>query len=183
MRCVVLLMCLTSVAAADDWYAKAVRSVEAAIDPGTARPGQTVKFRLTVDLHEGYHTYPTLQPDKKAAAMVNKLTFPEPGALIFVGTVKDPEKPDIKPEPLLGIKELRTYSGRVVYERTAVVSPKASGGEFTIAVKEFLLNVCDADTCYPAKKLVLEAKVTVAGAAMPVEKEWQTEVEKALAGK
>ncbi len=167
----------------DAWYAKAVKSVEASVEPATARPGQTVTFRLTIELNDGYHTYPTVQADKKAASMVNMIKFPDAGTLIFVGTVKDPEKPDVKPEPDLGIKELRTYHGKVVYERTAVVSPKAAAGEAKIELKSFKLSVCDADTCYPPKTLTPSAKLTVKGEAMTIEKAWAAEVEKALAGK
>ena len=45
--------------------------------PAEAKPGQTVTFTLTVELNDGYHTYPTVQPDKKAAGMVNEIKFPD----------------------------------------------------------------------------------------------------------
>lgn len=169
--------------AGDDWYEKAVRSVSASIEPVTARPGQTVTFRVTVDLHDGYHTYPSVQPDKNASSMINKFMFPDHGTLIFVGTLKDPEKPNVKAEPDIGIKELRTYSGKVVFERFAVVSPKAAAGETAIALKSFTLSVCDSDSCFAPKTLKPEARLMVKGAAMAVEKAYAAEVEKALTGK
>ena len=39
--------------------------------------------------------------------MVNIIKFPEPGAVIFVGTTDDPKDFDTKAEPELGIKEMR----------------------------------------------------------------------------
>ena len=179
----VILLAATPTFAQDDWFKKSVKSVEASFDPATAAPGQTVKFRLTIELNDGYHTYPTVQPDKNAAFQINTFDFPTPGGVIFVGPVKDPAKPDIKAEPMLGIKELRTYKGIVTYEKTAVVSPKAAAGELKVELKSFSLNVCDKDSCYGPKKLTPTAKVTVKGAPVEVEKAWAAEVEKALASK
>jgi len=178
-----LLSVNIAVAQSDGWYAKAVKSVEATIEPAIAKPGQTVVYKITVELHDGYHTYPTVQADKKAEYQVNAIAFAETSALIYVGKLKEPEKPDIRPEPVLGIKELRTYHGTVVYERTAVVSPRILPGDFTISLKSFDLSVCDANSCYGPKKLTPSAKLMVKGDAVPVEKEWVAELEKALAGK
>jgi hypothetical protein len=185
MRALAMVFVLSgsACAAPEDWYAKAVKSVEAKVEPATARPGQTVTFTLAIDLNDGYHTYPTVQPDKNAAGMVNAIAFPEPGALVFVGAVIDPAKPDVKAEPALGIKELRTYRGKVVFERKAVVNPKAAAGEATVALKSFKLSVCDADNCFAPRTLKPEAKLAVKGEAMAVAKEYAAEVEKALAGK
>ena len=83
---------------------KGVETVEATVEPAEAKPGQVVTFKLTVTLATGYHTYPLVQPDKLAAGMVNKVVFPEAGALIFVGDAIDPPMPESKAEPLLGIK-------------------------------------------------------------------------------
>src|SRR6266536_187314 len=105
-----------------DWYEKAVKKVEATFEPAEAKPGQTVTLKITVHLNDGYHTYPTKQPDKAAEAMVNKITYPDPGAVTFVGDVIDPKEYKTKAEPELGIKEMRIVEGKVVYERKAVVS-------------------------------------------------------------
>ncbi len=181
--CTLLLTAAMASAQSDAWYAKAVKSVEASFEPATAKPGQTVTFKLTIDLHEGYHTYPTMQKDKNADGQVNKIAFPEGGPLIFVGNVKEPKNPDVKAEPLLGIKALHTYHGIVVYERTAVVSPKATAGEVRVALKALRLSVCDESSCYGPKTLTPATKLTITGDPVPVEKAWAAEVEKALAGK
>src|SRR5438128_9064819 len=58
------------------WYEKAVKKIEGKFDPAEAKPGQTVTFKLIVDLNDGYHTYPTVQPDKGAESFVNDIKVP-----------------------------------------------------------------------------------------------------------
>ena len=144
-----------------DWYEKAVKKVEATFEPAEAKPGETVTLKITVHLHDGYHTYPTRQPDKAAEAMVNKISFPDAGAVTFVGDVTDPKEYKTKAEPELGIKEMRIVEGKVVYERKAVVSATAKPGAVTVKLTAVTLNVCDAVNCYPAKKLTPEATLKV----------------------
>jgi DsbC/DsbD-like thiol-disulfide interchange protein len=178
---VALLLVLPVFAQKVTWYEKAVKKVEATFEPAEAKPGQTVTFKLKVELHEGYLTYPLVQPDKGAAGQVNKIVFPEPGNVIFVGEAFDPKNPKVKMEQLLGINELHYYTGTLVYERKAVVSPNAKPGEVKVVLSQFLLSVCEKDNCFPSKKLTPEATFKVLeGAAVPVEKEYQSEVEKAL---
>ncbi len=168
---------------AQKWYEKAVKKVEGRFTPAEAKLGQTVTFTLTVELNDGYHTYPLFQPDKKAENMVNMLKFPAADKLIFVGKPEDPKDFGTKEEPDLGIKELRYNIGTVVYTRKAVVSPKATAGETT--VKTTLgLSVCDKNNCFPAKNVPVEAAFKVLdGPAVPVEKAYADEVAKALAEK
>ncbi|MBX9583400.1 MAG: protein-disulfide reductase DsbD N-terminal domain-containing protein [Gemmataceae bacterium] len=177
-------LALPAAAQKPGWYEKAVKKVEARFDPPEAKPGQTVTLKLTVELNEGYHTYPTKQPDKEAASMVNQLKFPDPGAVVFVGGVTDPDKYVTKAEPALGIKELREYEGKVTFTRKAVVSPKAAAGPAAVKLTEFKLMVCDQTNCFPPKKVPVEAALKVLpGPAVEVEKAYADEVAKALAGK
>ncbi len=179
-----LLAGVPGTASAQKWYEKAVKKVEGKFTPAEAKPGQTVTFTLTVELNDGYHTYPTAQPEKQAAGMVNVIKFPDPGTVIFVGTTEDPKDYVTKEEPDLGIKELRVNIGTVVYTRKAVVSPKASAGEAKVKLSSFSLSVCDKNTCFPAKTVPVEAALKVLDApAVPVEKAHADEVMKALAGK
>lgn len=167
----------------DAWYAKAVKGVDATVEPAEAKPGQTVTFKLTITLNDGYHTYPLVQPDKKAKGMVNKITFPAAGSVIFVGDAKDPTGFDAKPEPLLDITELRTYKKTVTFERKAVVSPKAKAGDATVKLDSFVLSVCDETNCFPAKTLTPEAKLKVLDGSVEVAKEYAADVKKALESK
>lgn len=182
--CVSLCLFLSGTVSAQDWYTKAVKSVDMKIVPAEAKPGQTVTVRITIDLNDPYHTYPIVQPDPKAADQVNSITLPEPNpmGLIFVGKIKDPANPEKKAEPLLGIKEMFLYPGTVTYEHKAVVSPQANGS-IAVKIPKFMLLVCDDKNCFPSKKLSLEAKINVSGAAVEVEKEFADEVKKALAAK
>ena len=166
------------------WYEKAVKKVEAKFDPAEAKPGQTVTFTLTVELNDGFHTYPTNQPDKAAAEMVSRLKFPAAGAVVFVGEVADPKEFVRKAEPEAGIKELRELEGKVTFTRKAVVSPRAAAGAATIKLTEFKLLVCNESNCYPPKTVPVEATLKVLdGPAVAVDKEFADEVAKALAGK
>jgi hypothetical protein len=164
-----------------DWFAKAVKKVEAKFEPAEAKPGQTVTFRLTVDLNDGYYTYPTSQPDKAAASMTNQLKFPEPGAVVFVGGVAEPPIYDVKSEPDLGIKEYRVHPGTAVYTRKAVVSPKAAAGPAAVKIPTFRLQVCDKNVCYPPRAVPVEAALKVLdGPPVPVDPAYAAEVTKAV---
>ena len=162
-------------------FDKAVKKFDVTFEPAQAKPGETVTLKITLDLNEGYYTYPTVQPEKSAANMVNKIVFPAPGALIFVGETTDPKNAKSKAEPLMGIDEMRYYTGTVVFERHAVVSPNAKPGATTVTLPNVLLSVCDKDNCFPAKKLMPEAVFKVLdGPAVPVQKAYATEVNKLL---
>lgn len=166
------------------WFDKAVKKVEAKFEPAEARPGQTVTFKLIVDLNDGYHTYPTTQPDKMASSMVNTIKFPAPAGVIFVGPVTDPKDFDTKAEPELDIKELRYSSGTAIFTRKAVVSPKAAAGAATVKLESFKLLVCDKTNCFPPKAVPVEASLKVLdGPAVAVEKAFADEVARALAPK
>ena len=168
----------------NDWFAKAVTKFEAMIEPAEAKPGQTVTMKFAFDLADGYTTYPTAQVDKNAEGMVNRVTYPEAGAVVFVGDTIDPPKFLKKTELEVGIQELRYYKGKVVFERKFVVNPAQPTGEITVTVPAFKLTVCDAGNCYPSKSLKCEAKLKVLpGPAVAVEKQYADEVKAALAGK
>lgn len=168
---------------AADWYTKAVKSVTASFEPAEAKPGQTVTFKLSVDLNEGYYTYPLMQKEKGAANYVNRILFPPAGTVIFVGDAADPAKLPTKVDPSDNITMMSYCPGAVTYSRKAVVSPRALSGVLKVAT-EFKLSVCDEGNCYPVKSLPVEAELKVLeGPALPVEKDFVAEVEKALTGK
>ena len=178
---VLVLPLATPVALAQDkGFDKAVKSVTATFEPAQAKPGQTVTLKLTVELADGYHTYPLKQGEKPAASMVNKLTFPEAGAVVFVGETLDPPNPELKAEPVLGITAMAVHHGTVVYTRKAVVSPSAKAGKVTVTIPRFSVQVCDKDNCFPPKSLKPEAELTVQdGPAVAVDAKYADEVKKA----
>ena len=165
------------------WYEKAVSKVEARFEPAAAKPGETVTYTVTVELNPGYTTYPTAQPDAAAAGMVNEFKFPTSGPVVFVGDVADPAGHKAKSEPDLGIKELRYYAGKVVYQRKAVVSPAAKPGPVAVKLPAFRLTVCDDRNCFPTKSLSPEATLKVLdGPPVPVDPKYAYEVTKAAGG-
>lgn len=165
-------------------FDKAVKKVEGKFTPAEAKPGQTVTFTLTVELNDGYYTYPTVQPDKQAAGMTNFIKFPAADKVIFVGKTEDPKDFSTKEELDLGIKELRYCTGTVVYTRKAVVSPKAPAGATSVKLSTFSLSVCDKNNCFPAKNVAVEAAFKVLdGPAVAVEKAYADEVAKAVGEK
>lgn len=190
VRLLVLSSLLLSTAAVaqppkkDAWFDKAVKSVDLTFDPAEAKPGQTVTMRLTVTLADGYYTYPVAQPDKAARDMVNEFKFPDPGAVVFVGPVLEPKEFKKKAEPVLGIKELRTLSGKVVYERKLVVNPGQPAGPVAVKLPAVKLNVCDEKICYPTKTVTPTGTLKVLpGPAVSIDAAFAAEVAKALAGK
>ncbi|MCU0703924.1 MAG: hypothetical protein MUF18_08105 [Fimbriiglobus sp.] len=181
---VALLALSTPFAFAADAKKGGVKSVEAKFEPAEAKPGQTVTLKLTVTLEDGYFTYPLKQEEAAAAGMVNLLEFPKAGAVVFVGEVTNPAGAKTKAEPVLGIEKMAYYTGTVVFEREAVVSPTAKAGEVMVQLPKFALSVCDDKNCFPAKKYTPEAKLKVLdGPAVAVDKKYTDEVEKATKGK
>jgi len=178
----IILIAAPAFAAEPSWYAKAVDSIEAKFEPAEAKPGQTVKFTVTVNLKPGFHTYPLVQTDKAAADMVNTLTFPAAGTVVFVGEAIDPPLPETKAEPELGIKAMHIYHDQVTFTRYAVVSPKAIPGSATVKLTEFRLSVCDKENCFPSYKIAPEAAIKVGGSPVAVDAKYAAEVEKAMKG-
>lgn len=155
----------------------AVKKVEASFEPKAAKPGETVTLKITVELADGYHTYPVTQPAPEAKFSANGLTFPKDGPVVFVGETVDPVGGKTKK---VEDYDLLTYPGGGVWAKKAVVNPAAKPGAASSKVK-FKLLVCDEDNCFPPKTIELEAAITVSeGAAVEVDAKYKAEVEKAL---
>lgn len=154
----------------------AIKKVEASFEPAEAKPGQTVTLKIVVQLADGYHTYPLVQPTPEAKYSVNKVMFPPADAIVFVGTTADPDSPKIKKGE---DHEYLTYPGGGTWTRKAVVAPAAKPGDAKVKV-QFRLMVCDEDRCFPPKTFDLDATLKVLdGPAGPVEAKYKDEVEKA----
>ena len=155
-----------------------IKKAEARFEPADAKPGQTVILKITLQLLDGWHTYPTVQPDKAAQSQSNKITFPEGPALVFVGDVDDPPDPKEKSEPLANIEKILYYPGGGAWERKAVVLPTAAAGNVSSKIK-FKILVCDKNNCLPPKQLDLQATLKVSGDPVPVDPKYKKEVDKA----
>jgi hypothetical protein len=171
----------SSTAMAQKWFEKAVSRLEASFTPAQARRGQTVTFSLTLQLQEGYYTYPIQQTDPQAATLVNEIHFPQPQEVIFVGKLEDPKNIRVKAEPQLGIQTLRYCTGTVTYTRPAVIHPQARAGPVTVRLPKVRINICDQNTCFPAKDIAVEATLTILdGPPQPIEAAYAEEVRRVL---
>lgn len=161
---------------------KAVVKLQAAFVPAEAKPGQTVTLQVQVQLANGFYTYPLVQNDKAAEEMINRLTVPAGNHLIAVSSPVAVSTVQSKPEPLLGIKEMRYLSGVVVYEQKFVVSPKAAPSMQELA-PALRLSVCSDNNCYPPKTVKPTATLKILNApTVEIEPAFRAVVEKALAG-
>src|SRR5262249_14182523 len=142
-------------------FLKAVPRAWAEFEPATAKPGQTVTWKLFVELAPGWHTYPTSQVDPKADDNVTAITFPEGGDVAFVDSLKEPAFKS-KAEPEAGIRELHYLEDKtLVWERKAVVSANAKPGRIEVKVP-VRIQVCDANRCLPWQDLEFVAPLTIA---------------------
>src|SRR5688572_32019698 len=111
-----LPLCLVLAGAASAQSAKdAVKKVEAVFEPAEARPGQTVTLKITVQLADGYCTYPVVQPAPEGKYSTNSVVFPAGGLVVFVGETVDPAGPKAKK---VEDYELLTYPGGGTWVRT-----------------------------------------------------------------
>jgi thiol:disulfide interchange protein DsbD len=151
-----------------------VAKVKVVVDPPTARPGQSVTWKLTLDLAPGWHSYPTKQSADPDSSSVTEFTFPKPDQVVFVGNVAEPP-PEVKIR--LG-KPQDEYEGSPVFQRKLIVSPNAKSGKFPIQV-EARIVVCNENNCLPPKTIVTKAEVMVDG--QPMELDAATKAELAAA--
>jgi thiol:disulfide interchange protein len=166
-------------------FTNAVRKIEGRFEPAQAKPGETVTFKLEVQLNEGWYTYPTFQPDPNARSSRNIITLPPPGDVIFVEGVKDPKPVSEKAEPSLKIDRQLYYPLGTTWEVKAVVSPKAPPGPTGIKLEQFKIIVCvnqnGQENCLPPEKWPVTAALTVLDApAVAVEDRYREAVEKVL---
>src|SRR5947208_8581845 len=68
-----------------------VKKIEAKVEPTTVKRGETVKWTLSLELMDGWRTYPTKQVDPKHDTFVNKIKFENSAVAVFVGELKEPE--------------------------------------------------------------------------------------------
>jgi thiol:disulfide interchange protein DsbD len=131
--------------------------VSAALEPAKARRGQEIKLKVTLDITEGFHSYPTKQSDPKAEDYVTTIAVESPDVSL-VGRFRDPPPTKIKAEPALKIRSLAYYEGTIVIEGTLRVKPDAVPGKKEVKVSTSG-QVCDENGCVPfgdTAKLALE---------------------------
>jgi thiol:disulfide interchange protein DsbD len=153
-------------------FLKAVPKASTSFEPATAKRGQTITWKLTVELAPGWHTYPLQQVDAKAQDNVTEIKFPTSDAVLFVDEVIEPSSKS-KEEKDLGIRELHYLDGKLlVWERKAVVPALAMPGKIEVKVP-VRMQVCDANKCLPWQTLDFVAPLTISSdPPVPVEEKY-----------
>lgn len=156
-------------------FQKVVPKVDATFEPATARRGQTITWRFTADLDPDWYTYTAEQVEDGARAQRTRFTFPDSGPVVFVGSLSEP-KHKAKAIPELKLNEVRVLEDpKLVWERTAVVSPEATPGPTKVQT-EVKMVVCSKSTgsCLPLQTLTFEVPLTVTDEpAVPVEDKYK----------
>jgi hypothetical protein len=168
-----------SPALAQPSFEEVAKKIEAKFEPATAQPGQTVTLKITIQLIDGWHTYPSFQPQKSAKFFVNKFVFPEPAAVVYVGEMEDPAGAKEKENPLNEGDKYFIYPGGATWERKAVVPPSAKSGSASSKLTLKVL-VCDKDNCLPQKTVELQPTLKIAGDPVTIEPKYKAEFDKAL---
>src|SRR5262249_51257212 len=155
------------------------------ITPETAKRGETVTWRLTIELDKGWHTYPTQQSDssENAQSQVTEIQLENYDGLIPVGPFKNPPGAHTTAKPKLKIKKLYFYEDKVTWEQRFVVDPRTNPG--TKEVKASItVFACDEVSCLSPKTVERTATLKVSDAA-PVKEDplYKDAVAKALASK
>lgn len=187
---VVALFASTYLYAQSASFEQAVKKIDARFEPAEAKPGQTVQFKLTVELNPGWYTYPTVQPNKEVISSVNRIILPLPGEVVFVESVKNPPF-QTENDPVLGPKDF--YPGGTTWDFPVVVSPDATPGFKEIMLKQFRILLCvkrknamgkPEELCLPPRTVAVKATLTVLGGPPePIERRYLSAfVTKAIAG-
>jgi DsbC/DsbD-like thiol-disulfide interchange protein len=169
----VLAFAVSFASAQNQSFDDVVKKVEAKLEPAAARRGQAVAWKLTIELIDGWHTYPTRQADPDADSYVNKIKFPAGLDAVFVGYLKEP-KGTTRNES--GVK-INMIEGSGTWERTLLIRPDAKPGKLKIKVPVRIM-AC-ADRCLPPQTVNVEAEITISDApAVAVDPKYQKDLEK-----
>jgi hypothetical protein len=168
-----LIVLVPSAIAQNQSFDDVVKKVEAKFEPATAKRGQAITWKLTIELADGWHTYPTKQADPDADSFVNKFKFPTGLATAFVADLKEP-KGITRNEA--GTK-ITMIDGVGTWQRTVVIRPDAKPGKLKVKVPVKIL-AC-SDRCLPPQTVNTEAEITISDApAVAVDPKYQKDLGK-----
>jgi thiol:disulfide interchange protein DsbD len=166
LRALLLLLVVAGLAPAapkgNRSFETAVTRLETTIEPTTAARGQTVTWKLTLDLAPGWYTYPLRQADPEAELYVNSIKFLAAPGVVPVGEFVDPPHKS-KAEPILKVKDLRYLPDKAVWERPLVIRPDATPGKVEVKA-EVTLQVCDKLGCLLPETRTLTVPLTISDA-------------------
>jgi thiol:disulfide interchange protein len=152
---------------------KAILATSMTFDPVKARRGQTITWKLQLQLAPGWHTYPTQIQAEQAKGSETAIGFPSAGDVVFVGKLKEPLV-ELKNEEGIGFVE--EAFGDVTWERSAVVSPQAKPGETTVKVP-VTVTVCNERGCLPQATIEFHVCLTISDEPpIPIDAKYLKEV-------
>lgn len=137
-----------------------ITKLTARVEPAQAMAGQPVRLLITVQLEDGWFTYPTVQPDKGAKSMTNKIKIVPPEGAQLLGELIEPSNPKSKSEELLGIEKILYYPGSPTWSQmlsTEALKP----GKYPVKVILERILVCDKNQCLAPYKTEVEATLTI----------------------
>jgi thiol:disulfide interchange protein len=117
-----------------------VADVTAKIEPAKAKPGDKVKFTLTISPKPDCWTYP--------AGDENSIRLPKTGDVVFDQRIDDP--PGALPKLVDGMS-IDHYPFEVSWTFTGTVAANATPGKKSIALTGSKLQVCNAKNCFYTK--------------------------------
>lgn len=165
------LLLAAPLAAENLTFKDVVKKVEADVSAKTVKRGEAVTWTLTIELIDGWHTYPVKQADANAEPYVNKFKFPKSGEVVFVGELVEPKGV----EKMEDGAKIVMIEGAGVWKRTLVIHPDAKPGKLTIKVPVVIM-AC-ANRCLPPETIALETEIVVSDApAVAVDPKYQKEV-------
>jgi len=132
-----------------------VKKVEARAESTKVRRGEAVVWTLTIEILDGWHTYPTKQADPMADSYENKIKFANDDNVVFVGGLTEPTLIEKNED---GVK-VAMVEKLGVWKRTFVVRPDAKPGKVKVPVKVTIL-AC-ADRCLQPQTIATEVELTV----------------------
>jgi thiol:disulfide interchange protein DsbD len=150
-----------------------VATYEVQLDRKEAKPGETVTWKLTMHVKDGWHTYPTKAKQFPGNPSVTILRFPKPGEeVLFVGELTEPES---RSELILGTPTL-VVEGTAVWERKVLIRPDAKPGKIKVEVKSVLI-AC-TESCL-SDNAILTTELTISdGPPVQVDPQYKQELEK-----
>lgn len=123
----------------------AIESAQVSVQPAAAARGQTITWRLSLDLQAGWHAYPTKQNSADDLIKNYVTTFRWPAEVVPVGEFSESD-PVLRDEK--GIGQYLVLEGKVFWERHLVVSPKATPGTRQ-SVVQVSGSICTDQGCKP----------------------------------
>ena len=145
-------------------------ALSASVEPADAKPGETVKFKVTAKLDPGLHIY-----DFQESYEPGEGPFPTSFDLFDIGSLKPASgwtasrDPIVKPEPIFGPGVITSYfEDMATWTIELQVPDDAPSGEIALRCQA-AYQICDENSCFPPTYQTLpDVTLTIDGGGAPV---------------